>query len=89
MMPDEGNLDPGCSRLHHDEYEASGGLITHLQSLNSQSNGRGEGGAPGRGGCVRNVNAIRDDSSAVSPLPSLPFTRGGKEVRSLKKKQVF
>lgn len=50
-MPDEGNLDPGCSRLHHDEYEASGGLITHLQSLNSQSNGRGEGGAPGRGVC--------------------------------------
>lgn len=24
MMPDEGNLDPGCSRLHHDEYETSG-----------------------------------------------------------------
>ncbi len=23
-MPDEGNLDPGCSRLHHDEYETSG-----------------------------------------------------------------
>lgn len=23
-MPGEGNLDPGCSRLHHDEYEASG-----------------------------------------------------------------
>lgn len=22
-MPDEGNLDPGCSRLHHDEYETS------------------------------------------------------------------
>lgn len=66
MMPDEGNLDPGCSRLHHDEYETSGGLITHLQSLNSQSNGRGEGGASGRGGAgVRNVNAIRDDSSAA------------------------
>lgn len=47
-MPDEGNLDPGCSRLHHDEYETSGGLITHLQPLNSQSNGRGEGGASGR-----------------------------------------
>lgn len=69
MMPDEGNLDPGCSRLHHDEYETSGGLITHLQSLNSQSNGRGEGGASGWGwgvGGVRNVNAIRDDSSAAT-----------------------
>lgn len=38
MMPDDGNLDPSCSRLHHDEYETNGGLITHLQSLNPQSN---------------------------------------------------
>lgn len=38
MMPDDGNLDPRCSRLHHDEYETNGGLITHLQSLNPQSN---------------------------------------------------
>lgn len=38
-MPDDGNLDPSCSRLHHDEYETNGGLIAHLQLLNSQSNG--------------------------------------------------
>lgn len=79
MMPDEGNLDPGCSRLHHDEYETSGGLITHLQSLNSQSNGRGEGGASGGGG-VRNVNAIRDDSSAEKAY--IRSKGEGKEVRS-------
>lgn len=60
MMPDDGNLDPSCSRLHHDEYEANGGLIMHLQSLNSQSNRevRVEFRA------ARNTNAVRDDCSA-------------------------
>lgn len=48
-MPDEGNLDPGCSRLHHDGYETSGGLVAHLHSPGAQSNGEVGGGVCGGG----------------------------------------
>ena len=44
-MPDEGNLDPGCSRLHHDEYETSGASsCTSSRPTLNQKEGRGGGG---------------------------------------------
>lgn len=86
-MPDEGNLDPGCSRLHHDEYETSGGLITHLQSLNSQSNGRGEGGASGRGVGGWGTRTLSGTTPLQRRRTSVVKGREGSE--ELKKKQVF
>ena len=57
-MPDEGNLDPGCSRLHHDEYETSGASsrTSSRQTLNQM-----KVGAEFRG--MRNMSAVRDNPS--------------------------
>lgn len=59
-MPDEGNLDPGCSRLHHDGYETSGASsrTSSRPTLNQRER-------PGRSwGGMRNMNAVRDNPSA-------------------------
>lgn len=59
MMPDEGNLDPGCSRLHHDEYETSGAssCTSSRPTLNQMER---QGWSLGR---MRNMNAVRDNGS--------------------------
>lgn len=43
-MPDDGNLDPSCSRLHHDEYGTNGGPPRAPPVAQLSIKRRGEGG---------------------------------------------